>query len=253
MLLVNGCSYTYGDELKRPDKQRWSNYLQYDAHNIARCGASNPKIFRTTMDALMYDDGKYDGVIIMWSAFERMEFINMSAHNLDWSGNPDHNPWVDASPARLDSRKYPPVTKKVEALQHYYNELYTNEGGIWMLACYMTWIYELCKMKGIDCMQGWFHQAMLSRYRRQFSGNNDRFLGGRLPFIERPVASKMNSLPDWCLIGCPGTDYRSFNAFTEEGGYRKMPEQHPGPEAHKAYADYLNSIIDEHRLFEEKK
>lgn len=257
MLLVNGCSYTYGDELDDPINERWSTHLSSllgsKIENIGSCGASNSKIFRTTMDALLSNGNDITGVIIIWSAFERCEFVNLSTHHLFWKeGNPEEDPWMQVSPSRLDSRQYKSVTKKVEGLKAYYNDLYTSEGGIWQTVNYMYWIKNLCDHFNIDCMQGWFHEAMLARFRRVFSRINHQNMGGRLLKLEEEISGKLRVLPGYQLIGCPGTDYQTFNMFTERGGYSRKPELHPGPEAHEGYAHYLFDIIKEHNLFEEK-
>ena len=159
---------------------------------------------------------------------------------------------MKVSPSRLNSRQYKSVTRKIESLKAFYNDLYSSEGGIWQTVNYMYWIKKLCEMHNIDCMQGWFHEAMLARYRRVFSRINHQNMGGRLVSIDKEVSGKLREFAPYQLIGCPGTDYQTFNMFTDRGGYKRMPEDHPGPEAHEGYAQYLFDIIKEHNLFEEK-
>ena len=79
-LLVNGCSFTGGNDVihdengiltETPDYV-WSNHTGIDTTNIAIAGNSNDKIIRTTLEHLSNNDD-YDGVIIQWTALYRLE------------------------------------------------------------------------------------------------------------------------------------------------------------------------------------
>jgi hypothetical protein len=79
-LLVNGCSFTGGNDVihdengiltETPDYV-WSNHTGVDTTNIAIAGNSNDKIIRTTLEHLSNNDD-YDGVIIQWTALYRLE------------------------------------------------------------------------------------------------------------------------------------------------------------------------------------
>tara|TARA_B100001287_G_scaffold193641_1_gene163726 strand:- start:1000 stop:1758 length:759 start_codon:yes stop_codon:yes gene_type:complete len=79
-LLINGCSFTggndvihneFGDLVDTPDYV-WSNHTGVQSTNLAIAGNSNDKIIRTTLEHLKQNDN-YDGVIIQWTALYRLE------------------------------------------------------------------------------------------------------------------------------------------------------------------------------------
>ena len=76
LLLTNGCSFTFGDELEDAVNERYSHHLSnmmdVDLSCIAKNASSNDRIFRTTMDALFSSEPDY--VLIMWTAMQRTEF-----------------------------------------------------------------------------------------------------------------------------------------------------------------------------------
>ena len=80
MLLVNGCSFTGGNDVVHDEEgvlapipdYVWSNYTGVDTTNIAIAGNSNDKIIRTTLEHLKQKDD-YDGVIVQWTALYRLE------------------------------------------------------------------------------------------------------------------------------------------------------------------------------------
>ena len=79
-LLINGCSYTGGNDvvhdefgvLAPPPEYVWSKHMNVPTTNIAIAGNSNDKIMRTTIEHLKKND-TYDGVIIQWTALFRLE------------------------------------------------------------------------------------------------------------------------------------------------------------------------------------
>ena len=66
MILFTGCSYTYGDELDNPEKERYSSY--FEGKNIARCGWSNDSIVRSVIE----NEKGYDKVVVQLTKIERM-------------------------------------------------------------------------------------------------------------------------------------------------------------------------------------
>ena len=74
MILVNGDSFTYGDGLLRPTIESWPALAFGEGcKNIAKSGSSNPSIFRRTLEELYTNPGKYDRVVVGWSALDRFE------------------------------------------------------------------------------------------------------------------------------------------------------------------------------------
>jgi hypothetical protein len=70
MILVNGCSFTTGEE----SPIAWPRKLDIDVVNIATAGASNDYILRSTVDFV--DNNRVDGVIIAWTSPNRIEISN---------------------------------------------------------------------------------------------------------------------------------------------------------------------------------
>ena len=78
-LVVNGCSWTYGDELTDPVNQSWagllSQHLKLPIVNLADRGHSNPAIFRRTAEYLFKNSstGSKPFVIVAWTQNARDE------------------------------------------------------------------------------------------------------------------------------------------------------------------------------------
>ena len=71
MMLFNGCSFTYGDELENREKERFSSY--FDSHNIAQCGLCNDAIVRNTITEIESNPNKYDTVVVQFTLHTRTE------------------------------------------------------------------------------------------------------------------------------------------------------------------------------------
>jgi hypothetical protein len=78
-LVVNGCSWTYGHELRDPKSQSWpalvAKKLDLPIVNLALGGSSNPTIFRRTAEYLFRNlpTGSKPFVILAWSQNTRNE------------------------------------------------------------------------------------------------------------------------------------------------------------------------------------
>ena len=101
MILVNGDSFTAGEELA-DNRDAWSFLLNIPSHNIAMPGYSNDAIIKTTVIAI--ENGRqdiYDRAIIAWTTPHRIEVngqhLTPSSHRrygsicdyvfLDWDEN----------------------------------------------------------------------------------------------------------------------------------------------------------------------
>lgn len=71
MILFSGCSFTYGDELSDPTKERFSSY--FDSHNIGQCGICNDAIVRNTISEIESNPKKYDTVVVQFTLHTRTE------------------------------------------------------------------------------------------------------------------------------------------------------------------------------------
>lgn len=228
MLLVNGCSYTYGDELDSPETERWSTHLaklrSTEVVNIAKPGSSNSKIFRDTVNYIRVHQPRQ--VIIMWSAFERFEMYHMSKKD-----------WLQVSPSRLkDGEKY--ITDNRRSWEEFYALLVNRETMLLNTLNYMVTIELICSEFGIDLIQGWFHENCYREYESLV--RNAKRKGHP---VYKEIDSLFNSLPITSKVGI--IDTLSFNEFTSKNNFDRMPEGHPGAAAHEAYGHYINKICNE--------
>src|SRR5210317_1927359 len=82
MLLTNGCSFVWGDELegytrnkhtKHTFSYKLSRHLDIPYENLACCGSGNSKIFRDTINYLRTSKNKITHMVILWSSWARDE------------------------------------------------------------------------------------------------------------------------------------------------------------------------------------
>lgn len=90
-LIVNGCSYTAGNELKIPDKSTWAYHLssEFDSlTNLAASASSNQRIFRTTLNYISeMKDSSDCFFIIGWTQPSRIEFF-LDGYNRYYQATP---------------------------------------------------------------------------------------------------------------------------------------------------------------------
>ncbi|CAB4128887.1 SGNH_hydrolase domain containing protein [uncultured Caudovirales phage] len=72
MILVNGDSFTYGEELADRTKS-WPNYINSNVVNLAAPGFSNDAIIRTTVNAVEACLLSVEYVIVAWTTPNRIE------------------------------------------------------------------------------------------------------------------------------------------------------------------------------------
>lgn len=252
-LLVNGCSFTYGDELPNHEEERFSTHLgkllNIDVVNAAWPGSSNERIWRTTKEHLFLNRN-ITKCLILWSDFARVENVHLESNMLNYQGGkvkkgnklydeggkflmPD--PFFQFSPSRLNTMPWK-ILKDQYA--DYYSNVYTNETGICKTFNYIVDILETCKLLNVEYYQGWFHQGNEYTMRKSFNDYNANVKGDRLVPIKEYVDARLSRLMGRQRIGFDN-DSMSFNEFTEKNNLDKMPEGHPGPKAHEEYAKYL--------------
>lgn len=79
-LLVNGCSFAFGDELEHPRKEAWPGQLADKLYlpivNLAMPGSSGPSVLRRTLEYLYSNTGKNFKplVILAWPTNSRTEY-----------------------------------------------------------------------------------------------------------------------------------------------------------------------------------
>lgn len=228
MLLVNGCSYTYGDELDNPEQERWSHFLgnlrSTEVVNIAKPGSSNSKIFRDTLDYIRVHCPSE--CVVMWSAFERVEVYNNQKAD-----------WLQVSPSRLkDGEKY--ITKNEKYWEQYYALLTNRETLLLNTLHQMVTLQWICEELNINLVQGWFHENCWKEYKRliRHATSSDH------P-VKEEIEKLYKQLYESSKFGMGDT--LSFNEFTDLNDFTRQPKGHPGAAAHKAFALYVNNVCNE--------
>ena len=89
-LYFNGCSFTYGDELKNPQQSAWptltADHLKYDFLNDAVPGGTNDR----TMYKTIQNINNYDYFFIAWTMYTRFTEYN-PVDNFEINFNPHLN------------------------------------------------------------------------------------------------------------------------------------------------------------------
>lgn len=89
-LYFNGCSFTYGDELKNPQQSAWptltADHLKYDFLNDAVSGGTNDRTMYRTIQNINH----YDYFVIAWTYYARFTEYN-PVDNFEINFNPHLN------------------------------------------------------------------------------------------------------------------------------------------------------------------
>ena len=147
-IYVDGCSYTYGGELKDPEKTRYStllgNKIGAEVYNISRCSSSNARIVRNLL--VENDITKYDLAIIQLTFPERLEYY-------DPQRPPDN--WTNVTIQTGTGLNYQETIKKdVKTINkqfwtQYYKEIYQEQYGRAYEQIAYTTIKNHCKINNV--------------------------------------------------------------------------------------------------------
>lgn len=170
MLLVNGCSFVWGDELEGYNvspPQHWhrtfshilADKLDMPYMNLAECGNGNRKIFRDTMKYLRSDEGKkVTHVVVLWSAFERQEVAESYGPGIqEVMKIKPQQCMTQFSPARITTLMNPELANALDYLYDHYDTLRTE---IMETITYMTSMQFICETLGIKYISGGFNPRM---------------------------------------------------------------------------------------------
>jgi len=123
-LYFNGCSFTYGDELKNPEQNAWptlvADHLKCNFLNDAVPGGTNDRIMYKTIQNI----NNYDYFFIAWTAYTRFTEYN-PVDNFEVNFNPNLNldPSVHHSnDLKTDYSKYKDYGKMYYT--NWYNDLF---------------------------------------------------------------------------------------------------------------------------------
>jgi hypothetical protein len=242
MLVTNGCSFVWGDELDGYEDNQHehlafpyllSKHLDVPLTNLATCGACNQKIFRDTIDHL----GKHDDVthmVIIWSAWQRHE--TAESHPTGYEEEMKIQRWecmTQISPSRLEYI-HPDLSK---VLDPYYDVVDSTRDGIISTVTYMDAMKVLCEAKNIKLVQGVFHERMWVNYIDCFTPKSTiKYNWGKYnDWIKR----KVDSFPDHHRMGM-GKYTDLFKLARTK--YTIKPFGHPDEDTHKEYAELIYHI-----------
>lgn len=249
MLVTNGCSFVWGDELRGYDNSPPTHHdLTFTHHlsrslgvpyiNLGTCGGCNQKIFRDTIDYLRDSSNKKPThMVILWSAFQRDELAEN--HEKHYEEEVQIQRWqcmTQWSPSRLHNLKKQ-TQKPLDLFLDYAD--YDRTGIIKTLS-YMKTIELLCDIMGIKLIQGFFHERM---WENILATTKPRYHKTKAPWTEwiNYVHNSLTSLKDSSRVGVGKYidfyHHADINHTIKEFG-------HPDEDAHESYADLLLHIFE---------
>jgi hypothetical protein len=223
LLVVNGCSFTRGAELADPPTQAWpalvGRWLGADVVNLARDGASNRRIVRTSVaciDRICTERGVSPDeaiALITWTSQPRTEFFSLEDEP---EGVPrpadlavdDH--WRRIGPWR--------AARGHAASTAFYDHLWSESGQL--VNFFLDWVM-------LDAFLG--SSGYQARYAYAFPAR----VGP-----DEPAMPLVDMLPaERVYGGVPPTDGSAFHEMA--AAYPRGPTGHPLEAAHAAFAQGL--------------
>ena len=246
MLLTNGCSFVWGDELDGFDQippshhkhtftHKLANLLNLPYENLARCGNGNDKIFRDVI--LRLNDVSLPvptHMVILWSAWQRMETANPVDRHQYAKGHIDVE---DCMIQFSEERSVYTDEKSWGAITKYYNEFYDVRTSIIHQLTYMLSIQKLCDSMGIKLIQGAFHARLLYNLGLVLDDDHERWR----PY-NRKISDMISQLRKTSRVGLGYWDDMYTMVKNNDNLYLK-PENHPCEGTHHEYAKLLHHIF----------
>jgi hypothetical protein len=249
LLLTNGCSFVWGDELPGWDDEPPSHWdhtfthklgglLDMPYENLGTCGASNEKIFRDTLSYLM-DPEKEDPthMAILWSAWQRNEFAENRSVEFETEANIKR--WqcmTQISPTRLHNLR--PDTRRTYEEALFYID--TDRTGVIQGLSKIQAMELICESRGIKLIQGTFHKRC---YENILNLSKPRYRMTDEPWTEWIdfTQGQLKSLKDTSRQGL-GKGKSFFEIGGDEGTIQKYG--HPCEKGHTAYAKVLHELFE---------
>ena len=269
ILLTNGDSFTYGDELKgsrrgfNPDgswKPSNHHHLTYTHHlagllkpddgyvNLAANASSNQKIFRTSTTFMQQTSREISHMVIIWSSWGRIEVVSPYECEFDKKAYiekdkmfnqiiPDHYSGKMSYCLRHWGDKDAEGHKDFEsALKGFYDHVYSFATPIIHHLNYMCIMQDLCDLKGIKLIQGMIHPGQWEGIKscmgnKKMIGNNE---------TKGTIRYSLRYLRPECKLGFGDRlDMTTFTLDRKEQGCDLRPIGHPCEKSHKLFADLL--------------
>ena len=258
IILTNGDSFTYGDELPGSRQETDTHHHHTFTHKLASKlerkyvnlgvnGSSNMKIYRRTFDFLMKTSKEVDLLVIMWSNFGRFELCEPFTLENDKSvfihseSNmnqviPDHHSTYMKLRSSTDEH-----VERLETLQAYVRNVLTIQTQIFHSLQYMAHIQWLCDKLNIPVLQGVIHRDIYPLVLNTLRPVNTE---GYEDYVTA-IAEKMNMLRPECRIGLG--HYKDIYTTGEEN-HTVLQWGHVCENAHTEFADMLYDIIVDKEL-----
>tara|TARA_R100000027_G_scaffold48118_1_gene36850 strand:- start:123 stop:818 length:696 start_codon:yes stop_codon:yes gene_type:complete len=222
LLITNGCSFTFGDELKDRKNQAFpyviSKNLNIPVINLAYNGKSNEAILRTTLEYVFNNDlSKVEPIFILgWSGISRKEFyIN--------------NRWTEVTPTQVA------VNKAAEVHYMYLQSNKQDNLEFFNHILLLQLLFESKKYKyfffNIDDGQ----VMMNIKHGGSIKGSNKFSDNYNLDHINNSYIQEINidRFPSFVDKNVTFLNYALSNGGGKESG------GHPNDLSHKIWADYL--------------
>ena len=259
MLLVNGCSFTYGEELPGWTTgdhfpQTWGGQLgkrlNTEVVNLSMGGASNDRIFRTTMEYLHNPvKGLPTHMVIMWSDMFRREVAveNIShedRHIMHDTGYVSPNQEIFVNPHGTQD-----VQQRIQwewehrpKFRRNLDLLFPPQHVLMQQLVFMQTIEMLCEAKGIRLIQDIFHDVARRVILRTFEVSEES--GGYkkwLPYT-KGILNRLKYPSRWWI----DEENWQYNlrqlALAGSGVYQG---RHPKADTYEKYAEILFSKFKE--------
>ena len=222
-IFVNGCSFSWGDELQDRRTQAYPkllhNRLEYKLVDFAECGSSNDKILRTTLGFLQKHKEKKDDmfVIIQWSSILRREFYSKNTES-----------WWKITPSMINTKQvadmwYMLQSQEQDNLIFYFQVLFLQ---LWL------------EKHGFKYFMFRKDDGKSPMAIKDGSGNNvtDRY---DTKFLNEHQISEINleAFPSFT------DDSLSFQEYAYARGGKPKGKLHPDEKSHQIITDYLYKIV----------
>ena len=261
IIVYNGDSFTYGDELRGSRNSKGQEFDTHHHHtyayklssrlnkkyvNLAQNGSSNTKIFRRTIDFLETRKEKIDLIVVTWSGWGRFEICEPFHLDTDKKINiPQECNMNQIIPSHGRSRfrwqigdyTYP---ERMDILKLYTERVLTMQTQIMHGLMYMKHIQWLCDLMDIRVVQGVIHPSL---YRNilctlKISGYED---------YKSSVTESLGKLREECRMGLG--HYTDLYSISDKASTVK-PMGHADEDAHTVYADIIYQITKDKGWFD---
>ena len=272
MLLLNGCSFVWGDELEGYENKpptHWphtfghqlAEKLDIDYDNIAACGNCNQKIFRETVDYLTSSKDTPSHMMILWSDPIRKETLlevkdSVETSEFETPRNMSMTQWHEN---RIEDLLLS-MSENV-AVKHSNHMLYNNLinfelerrtvdiflstfcTGMTHQLSLMLGMQTLCDSMGIKLVQGVFHlnvRTELNKFLNRID-REARVTSSQVVDWRKWVLETLDKLRPECQVGLVG----SSKTLIDFNKSRRLKQYgHPDEQANKEFADYLETFFN---------